>query len=86
MKGTRHCSIHPPGKWVLTTPLLNTNALCTPPPGGESLLHQPQPTKSPICLPSAVGSSFSTVSSPSPFVPQSGPKVGSGDGELDFSS
>lgn len=37
-------------------------------------------------LPSAAGRSFSTGSSPSPLAPQSGPKVGSGDGELDFSS
>lgn len=41
---------------------------------------------SPTPLPSAAGSSLSAASSPSPVAPQSGPKVGSGEGELDFSS
>lgn len=39
-----------------------------------------------LWLPSAAGRSFSTASPPSPLAPQSGPKVASGDGELDFSS
>lgn len=53
-------------------------------PGGE-----PIPGLSCIPLkssPSAAGRSFSTASPPSPLAPQSGPKVASGDGELDFSS